>query len=129
MTGAASLVKRLLPAAEWRLVDIRLDQPLALFIERVRQQMCVPRNLAMNMLEARLHQGIHEAGKKALARRGGLRAFRGFVGGNAGNAISNGNHCMSPSQNRSIGKGHDFCFRLLQRNIAINTTATIRDNA
>jgi hypothetical protein len=129
MTEAASLVKRLLPAAERRFVEFLLDQPLALFIERARQQMCVPRNLAMNMLEARLHQSIHEAGKKALARRGGLRALSGFVGGNAGKAISNGNHRMSPSQNRSIGKGHDFWFRLLHRNIAINTTATIRDNA
>jgi hypothetical protein len=68
-------VKRLLPAAERHLVNIRLDQPLAFFIERAWQQMCVPRNLAMNMLEARLHQGIHEPGKKALARRSGLRAL------------------------------------------------------
>jgi hypothetical protein len=81
-----------------------------MFIELARQQMCVARNLAMNGLEARLHQGVHESDKKAFTGCG-KHALGGLGGRNAGNAISNSNHCMSPSQNQSIGKrfASDYC--------------------
>jgi hypothetical protein len=81
-----------------------------MFIELARQQMCVARNLTMNGLEARLHQGVHESDKKAFAGCG-KHALGGLGGRNAGNAISNSNHCMSPSQNQSIGKrfASDYC--------------------
>jgi hypothetical protein len=64
----------------------------------------------MNGLEARLHQGVHESDKKAFAGCG-KHALGGLGGRNAGNAISNSNHCMSPSQNQSIGKrfASDYC--------------------
>ena len=74
--------------------------------------MCVARNLTMNGLETRLHEGVHESDKKAFAgcgkhALGGLNGLDGGLGGrNAGNTISNSNHCMSPSQNQSIGKRH-----------------------
>jgi len=96
-TGAVSRARRLLSAAERHLVD-GIDQPIATFVERVRQQVRVLRNLAMDALQTRLYERIHEAGEEAIARRRGFRALSGFGGGNSVSAISDSNHCMSPSQ-------------------------------
>src|SRR5215468_2519194 len=63
-TGAVSRARRLLSAAERHLVD-GIDQPIATFVERVRQQVRVLRNLAMDALQTRLHERIHEAGEEA----------------------------------------------------------------
>src|SRR5262252_10381593 len=59
--------------------------------------MRVSRNFAMNCLEPRLHQGIHEPGKNAFA---GCRCctLSSAGAGNAANIISDSNHDMSPSQ-------------------------------
>jgi hypothetical protein len=69
------------------------------------QQMSVPCNLAMNLFEARLNQGIHEPDENAPARCGGRRALSNltFVVGYPGNPISDGNHRVFPSQNEKIG--------------------------
>jgi hypothetical protein len=48
-TGAVSLAKRLRSAAEWYLFDA-VGHAIAAFIERVRQQMRVFGNLAMDLL-------------------------------------------------------------------------------
>jgi hypothetical protein len=65
--------------------------------------MRVSRDLAMNLLQARFHQSVHEASEKGPAWPDGLRAASGFCSGNACNTISDSNHRTSPS-NRSIGK-------------------------
>src|SRR5215831_8636116 len=62
-TGAVSRARRLLSAAERHLVD-GIDQPIATFVERVRQQVRVLRNLAMDALQTRLYERIHEAGRR-----------------------------------------------------------------
>jgi hypothetical protein len=96
-TGAASRAKRLSSAAEWHLAD-GIDQPIPAFIQRVRQQMRVPGDFPMNVLQTRLYERIHETREKVFARRSGFCALGVFGSGNSGSAISDGNHCISPSK-------------------------------
>ena len=79
-TGAVSLAKRLRSAAEGQLV-YAVGQAIAALIERVRQQMRMPRNFAMDLLHARRNERIHEADEKAFTRRSGFRALDGFGSG------------------------------------------------
>jgi hypothetical protein len=69
----------------------------------------------MNSLEARLHQGIHEPGKEAFTGFG-QRALSGTGGRNVGNAISDSNHDMSPSQIKASANVQ-FRFSLLHCDI------------
>src|SRR5689334_15175303 len=99
--GAISLVKRRWQPPRGNVLV--LDEWVTPAVEGVRQEMSVSRDLAVNLLQTRFHQRVHEPGEKGLAWPGGPRAAGALCLGNTCGATSDSDHCMSPS-NQSIGK-------------------------
>ena len=85
MTGAALLAKSLRSATtRQKFVQIKIRQQIAALIACVRQQVCVPCNLAARLLQARFQQRFHEAREETFLRCSDRRPFDGFSRGERG---------------------------------------------
>ena len=107
---------------DYVVINHDLDQALAavraiLAAERLRcTRLTGLKDFVAGLLHARFDQRVHEAGEPGLARRGGFgaRGIRGRLGIRyAGNAISNGNHFIAPSQQQIVSEPgqsvSDYC--------------------